>query len=150
MYIKISNDGGQRFPYTIQDLRQENPSTSFPLVLSNELLAGFGVYPVSENARPDTDRFSYAVKRALPELVNGEWVVLWDVLAKSQEEIAEQDERQAIEVRDSRNAKLAETDWRFRSDMTPTQQWIDYCQALRDVTAQSGFPWSVQWPTQPE
>jgi hypothetical protein len=150
MYIKISNNGGQRFPYTIQDLRQENPSTSFPLVLSNELLAGFGVYPVLENARPDTDRFSYAVKRALPELVNGEWVVLWDVLAKSQEEIAEQDERQAVEVRDSRNGKLAKTDWRFRSDMTPTQQWIDYCQALRDVTAQSGFPWSVTWPTQPE
>jgi len=150
MYIKISNDGGQRFPYTIQDLRQENPSTSFPLVLSNELLAEFGVYPVLENARPDTDRFSYAVKRGLPELVNGEWIVLWDVLAKSQEEIAEQDERQAVEVRDSRNGKLAKTDWRFRSDMAPTQQWIDYCQALRDVTAQPGFPWSVTWPTQPE
>lgn len=150
MYIKISNDGGQRFPYTIQDLRQENASTSFPAVLTNEMLAGFGVYPVSENDRPATDRFSYAVKRALPELVNGEWIVLWDVIAKSPEDIAKQDEHRAIEIRDSRNGKLAATDWRFRSDMTPSQQWIDYCQALRDVTAQPGFPWSVTWPTQPE
>ena len=36
-------------------------------------------------------------------------------------------------LREERNQKLQETDWRFRSDLTPSQEWIDYCQALRDL-----------------
>ena len=52
-------------------------------------------------------------------------------------------------VRSNRNKLLAATDWRFRSDLTPSQEWKDYCQALRDVPSQSGFPWEVIWPTNP-
>lgn len=55
----------------------------------------------------------------------------------------------ASDVRAERNKRLAETDWRFRVDMTPSQEWIDYCQALRDLTQQEGFPLSVEWPTEP-
>jgi hypothetical protein len=60
------------------------------------------------------------------------------------------DTEQAKSVRTTRDTKLSETDWRFRSDMTPSQAWKDYCQALRDVPAQAGFPWTITWPTQPE
>ena len=60
------------------------------------------------------------------------------------------DAEQAKNVRTTRDTKLSETDWRFRSDMTPSQAWKDYCQALRDVPAQAGFPWTITWPTQPE
>ena len=60
------------------------------------------------------------------------------------------DEEKAAQVRAERNDKLSETDWRFRSDMTPSQAWIDYCVALRNVPEQAGFPWDVQWPTKPE
>ncbi len=56
---------------------------------------------------------------------------------------------QAKSVRQTRDDKLKETDWRFRSDMTPSQAWKDYCQALRDVPTQVGFPWTIVWPTQP-
>lgn len=56
-------------------------------------------------------------------------------------------EELAAEVRDSRNRLLSDTDWRFRSDLTPSQAWIDYCQELRDITTQSGFPYTVLWPT---
>ena len=62
---------------------------------------------------------------------------------------AEKDAEQAKSVRASRDTKLSETDWRFRSDMTPSQAWKDYCQALRDVPTQTGFPWTITWPTQP-
>lgn len=60
------------------------------------------------------------------------------------------DAEKAAQMRAFRNELLAETDWRFRSDMTPSQEWKDYCQALRDVTAQPGFPWDIQWPAKPE
>jgi len=63
---------------------------------------------------------------------------------------ASKDAEQAKSVRQTRDTKLAETDWRFRSDMTPSQEWKDYCQALRDVPTQVGFPWTIVWPTQPE
>jgi hypothetical protein len=57
--------------------------------------------------------------------------------------------RKAAEVRAERDTKLSNTDWRFRSDMTPSQAWKDYCQALRDVPAQEGFPWTITWPVAP-
>ena len=59
------------------------------------------------------------------------------------------DAEQAKSIRITRDTKLAETDWRFRSDMTPSQAWKDYCQALRDVPSQAGFPWTIDWPDAP-
>jgi len=59
-------------------------------------------------------------------------------------------DRKAAEVRAERDTKLVKTDWRFRSDMTPSQEWKDYCQALRDVPLQSGFPWTITWPVEPQ
>ena len=57
----------------------------------------------------------------------------------------------AAAVRAERNAKLAETDWTQLVD-SPVDHaaWAAYRQALRDITAQAGFPWTVEWPTQPE
>ena len=62
---------------------------------------------------------------------------------------AQKDAEQAKNVRATRDQKLADTDWRFRSDMTPSQEWKDYCQALRDVPSQEGFPWDITWPVEP-
>jgi len=60
-------------------------------------------------------------------------------------------------LRIERNRLLQETDWRFRSDLTPSQAWIDYCQALRDLPANSepqldenGQLTNVTWPEKPE
>ena len=35
-------------------------------------------------------------------------------------------------LREERNRRIALTDWRFRSDLSPSQEWKDYCVALRD------------------
>jgi len=56
---------------------------------------------------------------------------------------------QAKSVRHRLDDNLSETDWRFRSDMAPSQEWKDYCQALRDIPTQSGFPWTITWPDAP-
>ena len=59
-------------------------------------------------------------------------------------------------LRIERNRRLVETDWRFRSDLTPSQEWIDYCQALRDLPAtqepqldEFGNLTNVTWPEVP-
>ena len=64
---------------------------------------------------------------------------------------AARDADQAKSVRSSRNEKLKESDWTQVVD-SPVDQtvWATYRQALRDVTSQEGFPWTIIWPTQPE
>ena len=57
------------------------------------------------------------------------------------------------ELRQERNKRLAETDWRFRSDLSPSQEWIDYSQALRDLPAQytsESILGDITWPNKPD
>jgi len=68
------------------------------------------------------------------------------------------------ELREERNRRIAQTDWRFRSDLSPSQEWIDYSQALRDLPAnysptidiimEDGYPLvkednTTPWPEEP-
>jgi hypothetical protein len=48
-----------------------------------------------------------------------------------------------------RNKLLATSDWTQLSDVTTSEEWITYRQALRDITDQAGFPNKVIWPTAP-
>ena len=63
---------------------------------------------------------------------------------------AMKDAEQAKSVRASRNAKLAETDWVvIKAVESGTAVPVDVAaerQALRDITAQAGFPWAITWP----
>ena len=78
--------------------------------------------------------------------------------AESQAKIAELTAAEPMRLlRVERDRLIALTDWRFRSDLTPSQAWIDYCQALRDLPANStpaldenGQLTGVNWPTPPE
>ena len=47
-----------------------------------------------------------------------------------------------------RNFKLSQTDWRASSDLTLSDAWKTYRQALRDVPTQSD-PDNITWPTEP-
>lgn len=51
-------------------------------------------------------------------------------------------------IRDQRNTKLKDTDWRASSDLTLSDEWKAYRQALRDVPTQSD-PYNITWPTEP-
>ena len=63
---------------------------------------------------------------------------------------ASKDAEQAKSVRATRGEKLADSDWTQVADAPVDKAvWATYRQALRDVTAQSGFPWTVTWPDAP-
>ena len=51
-------------------------------------------------------------------------------------------------IRQDRDERLKETDWRASSDLTLSEDWKTYRQALRDVPTQSD-PYSITWPTEP-
>ena len=52
------------------------------------------------------------------------------------------------EVRNQRNTILQATDWMASSDLTLSDAWKTYRQALRDVPTQSD-PFNITWPTSP-
>lgn len=53
-------------------------------------------------------------------------------------------------IRTERNRLISETDWMALSDNNITAEWAAYRQALRDITNQSGFPHTIEWPTKPQ
>ena len=60
------------------------------------------------------------------------------------------DAEQASAVRKSRGDKLADSDWTQVADAPVDKAvWATYRQALRDITTQDGFPWTVTWPDAP-
>lgn len=58
-------------------------------------------------------------------------------------------ESNLMELRQERNAKLAETDWWASSDLTMSSAQTTYRQALRDITTSATSLDDVSWPTKP-
>jgi len=145
MEIRIRADGAV---VTEQEFRAMFPNTGFPVQLTEEIINDFGGDVVFEGPQAQPTRYQVGFRDGVVEMA-GKWYTKYSVADMSDEAKAAVDEQQAKGVREDRNRRLAETDWRFRSDMTPSQEWKDYCQALRDVTAQAGFPWDIQWPAKP-
>ncbi len=57
---------------------------------------------------------------------------------------------QSVNARKRRNKLLSASDWTQVADAPVDKAaWATYRQALRDISAQAGFPATVVWPTQP-
>ena len=84
--------------------------------------------------------------------INGERVQFTaeEETARDEEEQAWADganDRAAAQVREERDAKLTACDWMAGSDVTMSDAWRTYRQALRDVPSQ--LPGAVTWPSEP-
>ncbi len=152
MFIKVNNETIEKYPYSIGELRKENPNTSFPKNPSTALLAEFGVFPVTATQQPSVDHTKNVIQKD-PVKTNGQWTQVWDVVDASSDEIKKRTDDKAIAVRSERDEKLAETDWMVIKNLELNQNvpgiWEVYRQNLRDVPAQAGFPHNVTWPVKP-
>lgn len=81
-----------------------------------------------------------------------EFVLNGELVPKPQEQIEQYKTANASrEVRHRRTSLLAASDWTQVVDAPVDQAaWGTYRQALRDITAQSGFPYDVVWPEPPQ
>lgn len=149
MYVKAINDVVDTFPYYVSNLKIDNPNTSFPDSMTDEMLAGWDMYPVTVTEQPTHSNDQMPVMDSVPTLVNGAWLVGWTLRALTQEELDET----ADDVRDQRNTKLDDSDWTQIADSPLSDAdktlWQTYRQELRDITDQTGFPTDVTWPTEP-
>ena len=133
-----------------------------PLLLTPQWLDENGVDPVFEGPQATGGTVYQYSQFAGIEQIEGKWYTKYilgpvftdtpEATAAQQEAAykAQRDAEQAQAVRRSRNAKLEETDWIVIKAMeTGTAVPADVAtkrQALRDLTAQAGFPWTVTWP----
>ena len=62
------------------------------------------------------------------------------------------EDEMAATSRSMRDAYLGMTDWWCVSDRTPTQEQLDYRQALRDLPSHANWPYleASDWPDRPE
>src|SRR6056297_41730 len=150
MFVKTTNGQLDEYPYTVGNLRRDNPNTSFPKRPSDEMLAEWGMRRVAKTDRPDVDH-TKNVTEGTPVLIGDAWTQVWEVTDATAEEIAQRTEDQASSVRRTRDQLIADTDWMALSDNTLTPEWATYRQALRDITDHANFPWlnDEDWPVKP-
>ena len=144
------------------EIRKLNPNVSLPKVWNENVYEALGIDPVFETPKPEPSAaYKSVVRDGAEQDANDNWVQKWterDMFAdteeatKSEQETAYQaelDASAAAAVRVSRDEKLAATDWMALSDVTMSDDWKTYRQALRDVPAQESFPTDITWPTEP-
>jgi hypothetical protein len=150
MYVLAPNQTVEIYPYSIGDLRRDNPNTSYPRNPSDATLADWNVFPVTDKPTPDYNPATQNCNQVNPTLKAGKWEMAWVVTPATSEQIAERTSAKEIEVRQQRNQLLSACDWTQLPDApVPPAPWATYRQELRDVTAQTGFPWDVVWPVAP-
>ena len=160
LYVKAIDSQIVAYPYTQTDLIRDNPSTSFPSGgISPDSMAEWNVFPVHFADQPVVDPLAQRVVELAPMYDGQSWIQQWAVEALSQDEINANAAQQAAAVRTDRNDKLKECDWVVTKAVDQNAQdnfgiqipvaWSTYRQALRDITAQVGFPWNVTYPEEP-
>jgi len=150
MHVLVNNGTVENYPYTIGNLRRDNPNTSFPKKPSDALLEDFGMFRVTKVARPAYDH-TKNITEGTPVLTNGVWTQVWNETNASAEEIAERTANEGVVVRAKRDQLLADSDYLALSDNTLTTEMATYRQALRDITGHANFPFlqDADWPTKP-
>lgn len=156
MFVKATNGEIVQYPYSIGQLRRDNPNTSFPKSIPAETLAAYGVYEARREPMPQYDEQTHFVEYPpVPVLQDGVWVFPASVVELSADQIAERDATKTQEVRAYRDILLAETDWvvvfHTEKGTNIPLEWEVYRQALRDITNHVNFPHlnEADWPVKP-
>jgi hypothetical protein len=152
MHALIKDGAVKQYPYNTTQLKKDNPATSFPKSPSDTLLASFGVERVFFSTQPgliDTQVLEEGAPVFSTE--DQRWTQVWTVRDMTLEELSSREKNQADAVRGQRDSLLVQSDWTQGKDIPDNVSgpWAVYRQSLRDITAQAGFPWAVEWPAQP-
>jgi hypothetical protein len=141
--------------------RSANPNISMPRVWNQNVLDALNIEAVLEAPKPDAGPYQYVARNGVVQDAKGNWVTAWEIRdmflddeegTKAEKEAAYQVDigaAKAASIRLERDSLLADTDWMALSDVTMSAEMAAYRQALRDITAQVGFPHSVNWPVKP-
>jgi len=143
------------------------PNMSLPKVWNSNVCDAMNLDPVFASPAATTTAYQTSVRDGVEQDSKGNWVekyVAKDMFAdttvdgktttKAEHEKAYQatlDANTATNNRNTRNEKLAETDWTAMSDVTMASDMKTYRQALRDLPTHKNWPnlENADWPTKP-
>ena len=149
MYIKVSGSI-TTYPYTIQNLKSDNPNISFPNILTDSVLNDFNVYSVVQVENGGDYTKNYV--EGTPTQSGSLYLQNWTESDASGEDIETRKNEKWEEVRDIRDSLLSQSDWTQFQDSPITgsllTDWQTYRQGLRDITTKDN-PYSLTWPTKP-
>lgn len=162
MQIRIRETGQVMYESELRSYLKANDGPSYDQ-LTPEVMEAVGVDPVLEGPQATpTNPYQYSQRDGV-EQIDGKWYtkyILGPVFTDAEESSAAEQEaaykamkdaEQAAVVRATRGNRLKDSDWTQVADAPVDKEaWVTYRQALRDVTTQTGFPWTIVWPTQPE
>ena len=153
-------------------IRKSMPNTSLPRVWTSAICDSLGIDPVLEAPAPTpSGEYKSVGRNGVVQDANGNWVFAWVerdmfsdyvndegvTVTKTEQEqayTARKNDEAATAVRAERDKLIASCDWMaikaFEAGTTVSTEWATYRQALRDVSAQAGFPNDITWPEKPE
>ena len=163
MQVRIRETGAVMFWNEFRDLLlAQNPGELITVAPQTEnWLNAKGADVVFEGPQATGGTVYQYSQQSGVEQAGGKWYtkyVLGPIFTDGETTAAEQeaaykarmDTEQAKSIRQSRTQMLKDSDWTQIADSTADKTaWAAYRQALRDITAQAGFPWTIDWPTQP-
>ena len=127
-------------------IQQLFPNTSFSIGGPNaDFLSENNVVELVENLSYTTPTQKLSIVDAYVQDGKAYNVRVENTTAEEQTALTDQ---KWIAIRLERNRRLQITDWRASSDLTLSDDWKTYRQALRDVPTQSD-PYNITWPTEP-
>jgi hypothetical protein len=154
------------------EIRRSMPNTSLPRVWTSAICDSLGIDPVLAAPAPAASgEYKVVSRNGVTQDALGNWVEAYverdmfadyvdeegvTVTKASQEEAytAAKNAQAATTARAERDKLIASCDWMaikaFEAGTGVATEWATYRQALRDVSAQEGFPNTIVWPTQPE
>jgi len=154
------------------EIRRSMPNTSLPRVWIADICEFLGIDPVLEAPAPTpSGEYKSVGRNGVVQDALGNWVFAWVerdmfsdyvndegvTVTKTEQEqayTARKDAEAATAARAERDKLIASCDWMaikaFEGGTTVSTEWATYRQALRDVSAQAGFPNDITWPEKPE
>lgn len=146
MYAKIVDGALVKYPYSLEEMRADNPKvkisdtpTAATLALCSAKRAVMGPAPTQSSR---THRF----EMAFLDKPDGSVEIVY-AASELPRALAE------FNMRDARSSALTRCDWvitRAFEEGTPVPAaYLAYRQALRDLPSQEGFPYDYVWPQEP-
>jgi hypothetical protein len=167
MQIRIRESGAVMYESEFRAYQQANGGPSWDTT-TTEVLEALGADVVFEGPQASGGTVYQYSQAAGVEQLDGKWYTKYILgpvftdreateIMPAQTAIEQEtaykaikDAEQAATVRTQRTEKLKDSDWTQLADSTADKTaWATYRQALRDVPAQAGFPWTISWPDAP-
>lgn len=91
MFALIENGAVKQYPYSLFEIRQANPNTSFPPSVSDATMAEYGAQRVYFTTPPQCNEQTQVVVEDIPvfDTVAQRWAQVWRVRDKTQDELAQ-------------------------------------------------------------